>query len=52
MDDYFSLLIYRASSPQDTKLRKIISTKRNNSIPYTLPKFLEKAVIVYVGEER
>lgn len=46
MDRYSSLLIDRASSSQDTVLKKIISTNRNNSIPYALPKFPEKTVIV------
>lgn len=45
MDDYFSLLIYRASSWQDTELQKNISTNRNNSTSYVLPEFPGKAVI-------
>jgi len=48
MDNYFSLLIYRASFLRDTKPHthtKIISTTRNNSFSHVLPKFPKKAMI-------
>lgn len=52
MDDYFALRIYRASSPQDTELKNNHFYQQNTSLLYALPKFPEKAVIVYVSEER